>query len=104
MERYKCDRNGGTPGRYLLRKPWWCPSCGELKEMAGHRCADCRRRVCCSCFHHDLGCCLAAAGSDCRPSFAVLFDMPAPCPANPDNNREVLLSNLEAYNKWMSND
>ncbi len=62
--RYVCDRNGGVKGAYLRRKPWTCPRCGEKKYMNGHICVDCRKRVCCQCFHHDLGCCLSAEGSD----------------------------------------
>jgi hypothetical protein len=58
-ERYKCDRNGGARmGRYMRRKIWWCPSCGDSENFAGHRCQDCRRRVCCSCFDHADGNCI----------------------------------------------
>jgi hypothetical protein len=63
-ERYKCDRNGGFRARYLQRAPWVCASCGDADNYSGHRCGDCRRRICCACFHHDLACCLGAPGSD----------------------------------------
>jgi hypothetical protein len=63
-ERYKCDRNGGVLGRYLRRPRWHCPNCGEESVYVGHRCQDCRRRVCCSCFHHDLGACIGCPGCD----------------------------------------
>jgi hypothetical protein len=71
-ERYKCDRNGGQHGRYLSRADWRCPSCGELRWWAGHRCQDCRRRVCCQCFHHDLAACLTCGGSDVEPTIPVI--------------------------------
>jgi hypothetical protein len=74
-ERYKCDRNGGVLGNYMRRPAWWCPSCGEERWTMGHRCQDCRRRVCCQCFHHDLGACLSAGGSDVKPTIPVI----APC-------------------------
>jgi hypothetical protein len=71
-ERYKCDRNGGVHGRYLRRAAWRCPSCGAWRDWAGHRCQDCRRRVCCQCFHHDLGACLTCGGSDVAPSLPIV--------------------------------
>lgn len=67
-ERYVCDRNGGDKARYLRRREWTCPRCGDVSHFNGHICQDCRRRVCCGCFHHDMGCCLSAQGSDCQPS------------------------------------
>ncbi len=67
-ERYVCDRNGGTKGRYLRRPEWLCPRCGDWSGWNGHRCQSCHRRVCCNCFHHDMGCCMSAAGSDVQPS------------------------------------
>jgi hypothetical protein len=78
VERWKCDRNGGVFRRYMQRKMWSCPSCGDSKQWAGHRCQYCRRRVCCECFHHDEACCLVSASdtdvSDAPPKLV------APCP------------------------
>ncbi len=65
--RYVCDRNGGVKSNYLRRKPWICPRCGETTQWNGHICQDCHHRVCCECFHHDLGVCLSSPGSDCKP-------------------------------------
>lgn len=67
-ERYICDRNGGDKKNYLRRKAWMCPRCGEERYWNGHICQDCHRRVCCQCFHHDMGCCLSAGGSDVEPT------------------------------------
>lgn len=72
-ERYKCDRNGGVRARSQERRAWICPSCGVERFYAGHVCQDCHRRVCCQCFHHDLGACLTAGGSDVRPSIPIPF-------------------------------
>jgi len=64
-ERWKCDRNGGVLARYMRApKRWWCDRCGEEQNYRGHRCQECRRRVCCQCFHHDLGTC-----PTCRTDF-----------------------------------
>ncbi len=67
-ERYACDRNGGMKGRYLQRQAWICPRCGDENLWNGHNCSDCHRRVCCACFHHDMGCCLSSGGSDVAPT------------------------------------
>jgi hypothetical protein len=76
---WKCDRHGGQNfARYMRRRPWDCLHCGDEQSQAGHRCTDCGRRVCCSCFHHDIGICLTGGGSDVRPSKTVA----AACPAN----------------------
>lgn len=79
-ERYKCDRNGGCKADYLRRRVWTCPHCGAEKFSNGHVCSDCRRRVCCECFHHDMGCCITAPGSDVRPIDVVVAKLEAPCP------------------------
>lgn len=72
--RYVCDRAGGTYS--IRRKPWTCPRCGEERERNGHRCQDCRRRVCCQCFHHDIGICLSGGGSDVKPTVAQIERCP----------------------------
>lgn len=64
MERYKCDRGGGFRKAYERVKPWTCPYCGWEQRFSGHRCQDCRRRICCDCFHHDLVICLGGPGTD----------------------------------------
>jgi hypothetical protein len=79
-ERYVCDRNGGEKARYLRRRLWRCPCCGNDREWNGHICQDCHRRVCCACFHHDMGCCLTAPGSDCDPGPYGRAKLEVPCP------------------------
>lgn len=86
-ERYVCDRNGGEKARYLRRRPWVCPRCGAWKEFNGHRCQECHRRVCCECFHHDMGCCVTAAGSDVYPSEYGLAMLPKSNPCAPRMSR-----------------
>lgn len=83
QERYKCDRNGGAKRAYLRRPEWVCPHCATIESYAGHRCQDCRRRVCCSCFHHDLAICLSGPGSDMGTA-QMRFSIKqggTPCPA-----------------------
>lgn len=79
-ERYVCDRNGGEKANYLRRRPWDCPCCGHTMHNNGHICQDCHRRVCCGCFHHDIGACITAAGSDVPPCGKSLALLKAPCP------------------------
>jgi tRNA(Ile2) C34 agmatinyltransferase TiaS len=69
LRQWKCDRNGGqNMARYMRRRVWDCPHCGDEQHSAGHRCQDCHRRICCSCFHHDIGICLSGGGSDVEPT------------------------------------